>query len=47
MNTKRSIFRNQAGLVRTAIPGYRILRRVVGLQRARPAEPQTFPLAAE
>ena len=58
MKTKQSTFQNQAGLVRTAIPGYPILRRVAELQRGaaagvryvggnRRAEPQTYPLAAE
>jgi len=58
MNTTTTIFHDQAALVRTAIPGYRILRRIVALQRAgmgavrpvggkHPADPYTYPLAAE
>jgi len=58
MDNKQNTFQTQAGLVRSAIPGYRILRRVVELQRGgtvsvrhagdkRRAEPDTYPLAAE
>jgi len=58
MKTTTTIFHDQAALVRTAVPGYRILRRIVALQRAgmgavhrtggnRPADPYAYPLAAE
>lgn len=58
MTSTKPSFQKQAALARTAIPGYRILRRIVALQRAgaygvrhvggmRRADTQTYPLAAE
>lgn len=34
MNTKTTIFHGGAAPVRTATPGYRILRRIVAMRRA-------------